>query len=607
MFFKYKTKRKTMKNLKQFFAIFIIMLLSNFVITNISFAQTHIPGGDVSGTWTIDGSPYIIDGHISVPIDSTLIIEPGVNIFFPEQNHFRVYGRLLAIGTEIDTISFTASDTTDTFAGLYFCETDTSFQDSSKLKYCRFDPGCVGFSNSSRAIVKNCIVTNGYGIGFNNSSPTLIDVTISNNTSEGYGGGVSCTDSSNPSLVNVTVVGNNSGGICCSHNSNPTLEQVTVAGNIGAGICCTYSSSPNLHNVTISGNSEGGIACTNSNPILDSVIISNNSVWGGVYCTNSSPILTNVIINGNSGGGFAAGGGNPILKDVIITNNIKMNDVGIIGCGGGIDVGGHSINIDLVNVLITNNHAEENGGGISAWNGPSLNLTNVTISGNTAGYCGGGIMCQFECSLTMRNSIVWNNPNGEIILYGYGNEATINYSDICGGWQGEGNIDVDPLFADTLYHLSEDSPCIDAGNPDTMYYDQEDPNNPGYALYPAMGTITNDMGAYGGHGYYEPPYGVNDEIIPNQEIKIINYPNPFHTTTTISFSIPKDVKSPDLKIYNINGQLVKNFELRTLNSELNNVVWYGKDERGKQLTNGIYLYKLSAGMKSITKKMLLMR
>jgi hypothetical protein len=79
-----------MKNLKQFFAILIIILLSSFVITNISFAQTHIPYGDVSGTWTIEGSPYIIDGHISVPIDSTLVIEPGVNIFFPEQNHFRV-------------------------------------------------------------------------------------------------------------------------------------------------------------------------------------------------------------------------------------------------------------------------------------------------------------------------------------------------------------------------------------------------------------------------------------------------------------------------------------------------------------------------------------
>ncbi|MBL7086624.1 MAG: right-handed parallel beta-helix repeat-containing protein [Candidatus Cloacimonetes bacterium] len=593
-----------MKNLKQFFAIFIIMLLSNFVITNISFAQTHIPGGDVSGTWTIEGSPYIIEGHISVPIDSTLIIEPGVNIFFPEQNHFRVYGRLLAIGTESDTISFTASDTTDTFAGLYFCETDTSFQDSSKLKYCRFDPGCVGFSNSSRAIVKNCIVTNGYGIGFNNSSPTLIDVTISNNTSEGYGGGVSCTDSSNPSLVNVTVVGNNSGGICCSHNSNPTLEQVTIADNIGVGIGCIYSSSPILNNVTIVGNDLGITCHDGSSPVLDSVIINNNE--RGVSSSSSNPILTNVIIKENQPGGGIAGSGNIILRNVIISNNANT-DIAAMGSGGGLQIGGNETNIDMVNVLIANNYASNVGGAICATDGPCLNMTNVTISNNSADECGGGIFCQFDCSITLRNSIVWDNTNGEIILYGYGNEATINYSDICGGWQGEGNIDVDPLFADTLYHLSEDSPCIDAGNPDTMYYDQEDPNNPGYALYPAMGTITNDMGAYGGHGYYEPPYGVNDEIIPNQEIKIINYPNPFHTTTTISFSIPKDVKSPDLKIYNINGQLVKNFELRTLNSELNNVVWYGKDERGKQLTNGIYLYKLSAGMKSITKKMLLMR
>ncbi len=587
-----------MKNSKQFFSIFIIMLLSSFVITNISFAQTHIPYGDVSGIWTIEGSPYIIEGHISVTVDSTLIIEPGVNIFFPEQNHFRVYGRLLAIGTESDTISFTASDTTDIFAGLYFCETDTSLQDSSKLKHCKFDPGCVGFSNSSRAVVKNCIVTNGYGIGFDNSSPTIVDVTISNNTSESYGGGIYCTDSSNPSLVNVTISGNSAtwgGGISCRYNSNPILENVKVLNNIGGGIGCDYYSSPVLNNVIINGNEGGGIGCyDNSNPVLDSVIISNNSVWGGVYCTDSSPILTNVIINGNIGGGFSAGGGNPILKDVIITNNIKMNDVGIIGCGGGIDVGGHSINIDLINVLITNNHAEENGGGISAWNGPSLNLTNVTISGNTAGYCGGGIMCQFECSLTMRNSIVWNNPNGEIILYGYGNEATINYSDICGGWQGEGNIDSDPLFADTLYHLSEDSPCIDAGDPDTMYYDLEDPNNPGYALYPAMGTLINDMGFYGGHGNYEPPYAVDDEPhFTDDIIKLSNFPNPFTNSTTISFLTTKPTKNTKITIYNIKGQKIKTL----LNNQIMKggnykIIWNGTNSRNKRVGSGIYFVKL---------------
>ena len=61
-----------MKNSKHFYAIFII-LFSSSVITTISFAQTHIPYGDVSGTWTIEGNPYIIDGHIFVMMNHRLL------------------------------------------------------------------------------------------------------------------------------------------------------------------------------------------------------------------------------------------------------------------------------------------------------------------------------------------------------------------------------------------------------------------------------------------------------------------------------------------------------------------------------------------------------
>ena len=141
-----------MKNLKQFYVIFIIMILGSFVITNISFAQTHIPYGDVSGIWTIDGSPYIIEGHISVPVDSLLCIEPGVDIIFSEWYYFRVYGTLLAEGTETDSILFTVIDTTDIYASIIFCELDTTLNDSSKLKNCKVDHGYLTFSSSSRAV-----------------------------------------------------------------------------------------------------------------------------------------------------------------------------------------------------------------------------------------------------------------------------------------------------------------------------------------------------------------------------------------------------------------------------------------------------------------------
>jgi len=55
-----------------------------------------------------------------------------------------------------------------------------------------------------------------------------------------------------------------------------------------------------------------------------------------------------------------------------------------------------------------------------------------------------------------------------IILYGRESTLTVTYSDIEGGWPGEGNINADPLFRGPqigVYRLLEDSPCVDTGTP----------------------------------------------------------------------------------------------------------------------------------------------
>ena len=97
-------------------------------------------------------------------------------------------------------------------------------------------------------------------------------------------------------------------------------------------------------------------------------------------------------------------------------------------------------------------------------------LTHVTISGNTADY-GGGIELYDNSDATLINSIIWNNSPESILIWDSNTDAAITtYSDIEGGWEGEGNIDTDPLFTDTDngdYLLQPDSPCIDAGTADT--------------------------------------------------------------------------------------------------------------------------------------------
>ncbi|MBL7064256.1 MAG: hypothetical protein ISS49_08650, partial [Anaerolineae bacterium] len=67
-------------------------------------------------------------------------------------------------------------------------------------------------------------------------------------------------------------------------------------------------------------------------------------------------------------------------------------------------------------------------------------------------------------SATLVNCIVWGNE--EALELDALSTITVTYSDIEDGWDGEGNINTDPLFRapqNDNYRLLEDSPCVDTG------------------------------------------------------------------------------------------------------------------------------------------------
>ena len=93
-------------------------------------------------------------------------------------------------------------------------------------------------------------------------------------------------------------------------------------------------------------------------------------------------------------------------------------------------------------------------------------LINVTMSNNTSENTAGAFYNYISSHPIIVNSVFWNNLPNEI----FSTNITISWSDIQGGWEGEGNIDEDPLFlgsGDYPYTLSDASPCINTGNPDT--------------------------------------------------------------------------------------------------------------------------------------------
>jgi len=102
---------------------------------------------------------------------------------------------------------------------------------------------------------------------------------------------------------------------------------------------------------------------------------------------------------------------------------------------------------------------------------------------------------------------------------------------------------------------------------------------------------------------------VNDgETINNFQLNQ-NYPNPFNPSTIISFTIPDAMarQNVSLKIYSINGELIKTFFEKDLPAGNYVTRWEGTNENGLAVPSGVYLYKVSAGNKFVTGKMSLVK
>ncbi|RLC57347.1 MAG: hypothetical protein DRH89_03735, partial [Candidatus Cloacimonadota bacterium] len=98
----------------------------------------------------------------------------------------------------------------------------------------------------------------------------------------------------------------------------------------------------------------------------------------------------------------------------------------------------------------------------------------------------------------------------------------------------------------------------------------------------------------------------NNIIIPENTALLGNYPNPFNPTTEISFAL-KDAKKVNLEIFNVRGQKVKTLVNKSMDAGLHQIVWEGLDDAGKQISSGIYFYKMQAGEYNATRKMIMMK
>ena len=204
-------------------------------------------------------------------------------------------------------------------------ETILDGEDMLRVVICSYGEG-------ADTIIEGFTITGGYtdwdggGIRcYANSSPTIKDCTISNNTASEGGGGIYCYYSSSPTLTGCTISGNMAsvgGGIECSTSSSPTLTNCTITGNTagkGGGISCIYISSPTITGCTISGNMAsdgGGIYCYSgtSATLADTLVCSNDpdQIFGCNWTDN---------------GGNTVSGECPICADVDGDSFVAVHDL----------------------------------------------------------------------------------------------------------------------------------------------------------------------------------------------------------------------------------------------------------------------------------------
>lgn len=410
-------------------------LLVFFIFFSVlSFSQVYIPPGDVSGVWGISDSLYYIQGDITIPNDSTLIINPGVQVMFLGHYALNVQGQLLAVGNETDKIAFTIDDTTGFhnpdiiqggWNGIQFIDTPIG-NDTSKIIYCKLQYGkAVGFgppdnsggaifiSNFNKVIISNSLISynsaggtdspTGGGLSLRFANIRLLDNEISYNHAWD-GGGIQIWESYvvfSDNIIKQNYAIEGGGGIWVGGNSGIEFSNdniiENIAGNNGGGMVCWQTPEMTLISANLCYNTAnwgGGVAIFSGQIQMDSCLISgngSNNSGGGIGSDLSTIILRNTTIEKDTASVF--GGAIEVYNSDLYIRDCNLTD-------NGAGVRGGAIHSDFSSVYILNTTFERDTanifGGAIATEHTEMFLNGCNLIDNSARILGGGIHSDYS-------------------------------------------------------------------------------------------------------------------------------------------------------------------------------------------------------------------
>ena len=364
-----------MLKLKRATSIWLAALAAFGLSATLAGAST-IVSGNVSGTWTKNGSPYIVTGNVTVPSGQTLTLQPGATVIIGQSLRVDVLGSISAVGTAANRITIRGAN-----ASLYW--------DTIAVNY---GSGASRFSNCTISDATNALYLN-------------------------------CSENAAMEIPILNCVFTNCQGSCISGLSHGWLWADQ------GGVHTYYPIlSPKIQNCRFGTSSNGCVF-----------------VVDGTRYVNGSPPTAY----------YGRGTVNPQI-----------------------------INCDFVSL---------SGSAVSLSDGAYAAASYPNIENNVFVQCAIAVQ---KSSLTIFNDTLVFNCffNNQVNFLGY--PAGVYGTICCVNSSGTpcdvvNNIFVDPRFTETVnYTLAPNSPCIDAGNPDSAYFDTDFP--------PSQGTIVNDQGSYGG-------------------------------------------------------------------------------------------------------------
>lgn len=486
----------------------------------------------------------------------------------------------------------------------------------------------------------------GAGILCNDSSPNITNNIITGNSTHfelwgsGFGGGIAVLGSSSPVITGNEITSNDAGA---------------YARSCGGGVFCVCDSATLSDNVIISniaraltfglaGWAEGGGVYVRAQTVkLRGNTIRSNGVFGGydcigggicVDCSEFAEILGNTIesnyfwVNGYDphntlgAGAYLQVYGELTVKGNTVNDNyltdyprlyvLEGSGMYVTGCPTKVTITWNTftdnqtealllhVTAPMDSLLVARNAIYGDFRGIYCRNcGPRIENNTIYL---TTGY---GIRTSLADSLDLhiRNNIIAGTTDGPGILAEGSYVPGLFYNDVWnnagGNYQGlePGQFDIheDPLFVDPErgdFRLTEESPCIDAGDPDPQYNDPDGSRN--------------DIGAF--WLGYTPVSEIEVEILPKEFTLFQNYPNPFNATTTITYQLVNPLHSKViLEVYNLQGQLVSRLVDDCQTAGIHEVIWDGKTKEGKSVSSGVYIYTLRVDGNSTSRKMLFLK